>query len=209
MKTLELGSQRIQKICDVIKEESLEPARKEAEAIIKEAKQRAHAIVAEAETQKQRLQAEARTQIEQERKVFYSSLEQASKQGVEFLRQSISKIFNDELHRYLGEGASDPKLVARIIDAVIAAIEKEGMAANLSAVIPKTVSTKEINTLIGERLVSRLQEKSVVLGGFAGGAQIKVHDKQLTVDITDAALWDLLSSYVNKDFRKFFFRAEA
>lgn len=207
MKTLELGSQRIQKICDVIKEESLEPARKEAEAINKEAKQRAQEIVAEAEAQKQRLLAEARSQIEQERNVFNSSLEQAGKQGVESLRQAITKIFNDELHRYLNEGASDPKLVSKIIDAIVGAIEKEGIGANLSAVIPKTVSTKEVNTLIGERLVSKLNEKGVILGGFSGGAQVKVHDKKLTIDITDSALQELLSSYVSKDFRKFFFKA--
>lgn len=206
MKTLELGSNRIQKICDVIKEESLEPARKESESILNEAKQRAHEIVEEAKAQKEHLLAEARREIEQERNVFNSSLEQASKQSLESLRQAIGRLFNEELNSYLKEGASDQKLVARIIEAIINAIEKEGIGANLSALIPQTVSTKEVNTILGERLLARLKEKSVIIGGFSGGAQVKIHDKQMTIDITDAALQELLAGYVRKDFRKFFFR---
>lgn len=205
MKSLEQGSQRIQKICDVIKEESLEPARKESEALIKEAKQRAHEIVEEGKAQKARLLAEARAEIEQERNVFNSSLEQASKQGVESLKQAIGKLFNEELHRYINQGSSDPKLVARIIEAIVKAIEKEGIVANLSAVIPQAVSTQEINTILGQNLLSKLQEKGVVIGGFSGGAQVKIQNKQMTIDITDSALQELLSSYVRKDFRKFFF----
>ena len=76
----------------------------------------------------------------------------------------------------------------------------------MSAIIPQSVSAKEVNRFLGEGILNRLKEKSVELGEFAGGAQVKLHDKKMTIDITDKSLMELLSGYVRKDFRKLLFK---
>jgi V/A-type H+-transporting ATPase subunit E len=44
-----------------------------------------------------------------------------------------------------------------------------------------------------------------VVGSFKGGAQLQWHDRKLTLDMSDDALKELLSTYVRKDFRKMLF----
>jgi V/A-type H+-transporting ATPase subunit E len=84
-KTLERVDIRIQKICDALREETLEPAKEEAQHIIEQAKVHAEEIKKEAEKQKQTLLDNSKKTIEKDRNVFNSSLEQATKQSLEEL----------------------------------------------------------------------------------------------------------------------------
>lgn len=206
MKTLEKGQDKIQKICDILRHETIEPAKHEAEGIIESAKVRAEEIVAEAKRQAEKLHAQARAEIEQERNVFHSSLNQAAKQSLEALKQDVEhRLFNVELERILETQTADPKVIANLITAIVKAIEKDGITTNLSAVIPKAVSAADVNRYIGEEILSKLKSGTVDVGDFDGGAKVKLLDKKMTIDITDDALRELLTGYVRKDFRKLFF----
>lgn len=206
-KTLEKGEEKIQKICDALRKETLEPAKEEASVIIAEAKVRAEQIIKDAHEQADKHFEDAKTNIEKERNVFHSSLEQAGKQALEKLKQTIeSDLFSNELQKVVEENAADPKVIAKFIDCIVNAIEKEGVATELSAIIPQSISSKEVNRLLGERILKRLKEKEVLLGQFAGGAQVKLIDRKMTIDITEKSLIELLSSYVRKDFRNLLFK---
>lgn len=206
MKTLERDQDKIQKISNKLRHEILEPAQEEARKIIEEAKKKANHINSEAEKQAEELIQAGRKAIEQERNVFHSSLQQAAKQVMEALRQSIEhNLFNEELHKILVHATSNPKVIAQLITAIITAIEKEGVSVDLSAVIPKSVSVKEVNDFLTENILHKLKEHSVVLGDFVGGAQVKLINKNLTIDISEDTLMDLIARYLRKDFRKLIF----
>ncbi|EFB40580.1 V-type ATP synthase subunit E [Parachlamydia acanthamoebae str. Hall's coccus] len=206
MEKFEKGQDKIQKICDTLRKETLEPARQEAQEIIAEAHAKAAKIIKEAEQQAVTLHAQARKSIEQERNVFQSSLEQAARQGLESLRQSIEhKLFNEELEGLLEKQTADPKLIANVVNAIVEAVQKEGISSNLSAVISKRVSPEQVNALLLENVKSKLNEKGVTLGNFSGGAEVKLHGKRLTIDITDQTLKELLAGYARKDFRQLIF----
>ncbi|MFQ5730001.1 MAG: V-type ATP synthase subunit E, partial [Waddliaceae bacterium] len=193
-KTLEKGEDKIQQICDALRKETLMPAKQEAEKLVEEGKRRAEQVVKEAHAQADKILAKARETIDQERNVFHSSLEQAGKQSLQELRQVIeNKLFHQELQKIVNEQSSDPKVIAKLIASIIEAIEREGISTKLSAVVPEAVSTEEVNRLLGERIVKKLSEKSVSLGEFVGGAQVKLLDKKMTIDITDDAVMELLS----------------
>ena len=64
MRSLEKGQDKIQKICDKLRHETLEPAEREAQQIIEEARKKAEAIQAEAERHAEQLIKQARGQIE-------------------------------------------------------------------------------------------------------------------------------------------------
>lgn len=206
MRSLEKGQDKIQKICDQLRYEVIDPAKIEAQIILEQARKSAEEINSEAERQADQLIKQARALIEQERNVFHSSLQQASKQALESLRQEIEfRFFNDELQSVLEKQLADPKIIAGLINGIISAIDKEGLQTELSAIIPKLVSPDDINALLIEAVRKRLKGNPLELGKFSGGIQVKLHGKKMTLDLTDQAIKELLANYVRKDFRKMIF----
>jgi V/A-type H+/Na+-transporting ATPase subunit E len=205
-KTLEKGEDKIQKICDALRKETLEPAKKEAEELVAEAKARGEQIIADARAEAEKILAHAKVNIEQERNIFHSSLEQSAKQGLEELRQTIEKkLFNDELQHLVSKQTRDPKVIAKLVEAMVKAVEKEGVKTDISAIIPQTVKPADVNALLAEGILNRLKEGGVVVGGFSGGVQVKLHGEKMTIDMTEQSLIDLLSKYLRKDFREMVF----
>lgn len=209
MKTLEKGQDKIEKICEILRKETLEPAQKEGERLIQEAREKAEGIVDQAEREAAQIVADARKQIEQERNVFHSSLTQASKQSLESLRQSIEhKLFNEQLNHEIEKGSSNPKLVADLINSIVKALEKQGLAADLTALVPKDVPASEVNKHLLAEVAGKLENQSVAVGDFQGGAQVRIRNKKMTIDISDEALKELVANYARKDFRKYLFSQE-
>lgn len=207
MKTLEKGQDKINKICAVLRDETLEPAQKEAQQIIEKAQQKAEQIIADAQKAVEKQQAAAKAALEQERGVFQASLQQAAKQGLETLRQSIeSKFFNEHLSTLIEKGASDPNLIANLVNAIVKALEKEGLSADLTALVAKTLVPRQLNELLLQEVIKNLKDNTVAVGNFNAGVQLKLNNKKMTIDISEDALRELLATYVvRKDFRKMIF----
>ncbi|MEI8125273.1 MAG: V-type ATP synthase subunit E [Parachlamydiaceae bacterium] len=210
MKTLEKGQDKIQKICAILRDQTLEPAQKEAQEIIERAQEHAEQIINEAQKAAQKLHEEAKTSVGRELTVFQSTLQQSVKQSLESLRQSIeNKFFSENLVSVIEKSVSDPKIVANLIDAIVKAVEKQGLDANLSALIPKTMTPRQLNELLMKDVLEALKDQSVSVGDFAAGAKVKLNNKKIIIDISESALKELLSTYVaRKDFRKLVFGAE-
>lgn len=206
MKTLENEEDKIQKISSQLRHQVLEPAHEEAKKIIEDAKKKAAQINSRAEKEAEDLIKASRKTIEQDRNVFYSSLQQASKQVIEALRLAIEQnLFNPALQKTLSQTTSNPQIIADLIKAIIKSIEIEGLSADLQAIIPKAVSARDVNALLTEQILKKLKEQSVVLGDLTGGVKVKYANENLTIDVSDETLRDLISRYVRKDFRKLIF----
>jgi V/A-type H+-transporting ATPase subunit E len=202
-KTLQKGDDKIQQICDQLRLETLDPAREEAKQIVDDASVKAEEIIAAARKEVERLHKDARNQIEQERNVFESSLEQASKMVLEKLRQSIEKqLLREELFTELENKASSPEVIAKIINALIDAIDKEGINSDLQATIPRAVSVQQLTQYLTEKTLNRLKKDNIVLNDIRGGVQLKLKDKRITLDMTEKTLQDLLVEYVGSAFRE-------
>ncbi len=206
MKEAETGSERVKKICDVLRRETLEPAKHEAEEIILEARRQAESLIEDAKKSIEKMDKEAREEIERQKNIFQSSLYQACKQALESLRQSIEeKLFNQELARLFAKNMQSPDVIARLITAVIRAMEKDGIEADLSVYIPAAVPARAVNEMLGKEIIDKLKEKSVLIGPLTAGIEVKLHDQNITIDISDKALKELVASYIRKDFRELFF----
>ena len=204
MKTLDTEEKKIQKICDAIRKETLEPVQVEASTILDQAQIKAQAILDEAKLAAKELLNHARDRIEQEKNVFHSSLLQATKQSVEALKQEIeSKLFNRSLEEEIQQYMKDPQVIAKVIDALIAAVEKEGRHADLKAQLPKTCSSKEVAAYLSKSVLDKLHMEAS--GDFIGGAEVILKDKKMTLEMSDEAVKELLASFVRKDFRTFIF----
>lgn len=207
MKSLESGKNKMQKICDALRKETLEPAKQEAKEIIENAHLQAAEIINEAKERVQGLLQSAVSEIDQKKKAFESTLQLASRQGVEKLKQRIEKeILVQGLMDLVADEASDPKFLSEWIGSFLQVLEGKGIDEDLSVIVPKSVTARSINALLVSRFLDRLKEKSVVLGDFDGGMQIKLHDRKITIDISDRALRELIAEFIRRDFRDLIFQ---
>lgn len=208
MEQLETGKDKIKEICAILKQEALEPAQKEANKIIEAAEQESYRIIREAEAKAAVLLSQAKEKIEQEKKIFANGLKLMCRQALEALRQDIeSKLFTSSLSDWVEEQSTDPTVGAQLITALVHAIEKEGISAHFSALIPASVPAEKVNRILAKNILDKLREKSLVVGEFFGGVQLKLHDRKLTLDLSDSALKELLGQYIRKDFRELLFQA--
>ncbi|HEV3269849.1 MAG TPA: V-type ATP synthase subunit E [Candidatus Rhabdochlamydia sp.] len=205
---METGKDKVRKICDVLRKETLEPSQKQAEEMLAQASLQAQEIIAQAYLKQKQLLVDAKEQIQREKAIFESSLSQTSKQVIEALKQEIEEnIFHKELLHLLKGEMNKPEVLSRLINAVIAAIEKEGIESDLSVYIPEAVPAREVNALLLQNILGKLQEKSVLIGSsIHGGMELKIHDKNISIEITDSSLEELIERYSRRDFHEIIFK---
>jgi V/A-type H+-transporting ATPase subunit E len=206
MKGLETGKDKIQKICDVLRKETLEPAKQEAREIVENAHLEASEVLQEAKKKAEELIQKAEKEIEEKKKVFESSLLLSCRQGIEKLKQKIEEeLFNRELTHLVEKEMKDPKTVAHILNAFIKTMEEKGIDDELSAVIPKSISPRSINALLVGQVLDRLKGEKIAVGEFAGGVQIRLKERKITIDISDSVVRELIAQYIRRDFRELVF----
>jgi V/A-type H+-transporting ATPase subunit E len=209
MENLDTGKDKIKKIGEVLKNEILQPAKEEAQKILEVAEQEARNVIRDAEAKAEEIVQSAKLRVAKERELFDISIRNVYHQGIAILRQKIeNELFNSELSAWVEKQSIDTELVAKLISSLVAAIEKEGTSVDFSAYIPSQVSPGEVNALLFKSILEKLRERSVVIGEFAGGVRLKLHDKHLTLDLSDEALEELIGPYIRKDFREILFRRD-
>lgn len=209
LKEIETGKEKVRKICDVLRRETLEPARLEAAELIRLAKLQAEEIINNAKASSEKIHAEAMASLEKQKSVFAASLHQAGKQALEALRNEIEgKLFNPALSGILARPLQDSKVVLDLIKAVLSAIEKEGLDTDFDVSVPASVSVKEINAAVLGQVGEKLRSGSVVAGSMKGGVEVKLFKENITIDLTDEAVKEWLSKYIRRDFRKILFGDE-
>lgn len=206
MKGLETGKDKIQKICDALKKETLEPAKQEAREIVENAHLQAVEIVKDAEKKAETLRQSAEQEMEEKKRIFHATLQLACRQGIEQLKQTIEEeLFDKQLSEVILKEMTEPKVIALLIQSFMKSVEEKGVEEEFVAIIPKGISPKVINALLGSQILDRLQNRSVVVGDFAGGAQISLKGRRITIDISDSAVRELIGQYIRRDFREMIF----
>lgn len=208
MRLLDKAGEKVEKICEALRRETLEPAAQEAELLVKQANEERDRILREAQMEAKQLIEKGRLQIEQERSLFRSSLSQAAKQAVQLLKQQIEEaLFNPALEGLVNKNLNDPKVIAQVIEAVVHALEREGRKADFQAEVAKNISKEQVNVLLAKEILNRLKGHTVEVGTFEGGAKVKLAGQHMTVDISDEAVTELLLGFMREDFRSYFFNA--
>lgn len=206
MKLIDKEEDKVKKICEVLKRETLEPAKKEADAIVSKAKEEAEKIVSLAKREAQRTREEAEKKNREKQNIFESSLNLACKKTLSTLKEEIEKkLLNPGVEKWVDEKTRDPQLLAKLISAIVTAVENEGIEADLKALIPHSVSPQEVNRELMRSVLARLKEGSVEIGDFEGGVELKIVDQNITIDMTNHAMKSLVASFVRDDFRSVIF----
>ena len=209
MVELERAETRIQVICDKIRSETLDPAKEQAQEIIENARKEAERILHQANKDAEHMVKETRKSLEEEKQIFQSSLEQASKQSIEMLKQKIEEsLFNPTLEKWIKDHLGNASSYGSLIDALVKAIQKDGIKSDLTVQIPKAFKADEINAELSQNIIKQLKDHSVELSDLPGGVRVKILGKNMVLDLSSKALQDIVASYIHKDFRKVFFGSE-
>jgi V/A-type H+-transporting ATPase subunit E len=206
VKGLESGKDKIQKICDALRKETLEPAKQEAREIVENAHLQANEIIKEAEEKAMRTIASAEKEIEERKRLCQSSLQLSCRQAIEQLKQKIEEqLFNKQLAELIAKEMSDPKIIAQLLTSLMRAMENKGVDDEFIALIPKEISPKAINAILTQQILEKLEKQSVTVGDFAGGVQIRLKGRRMTIDVSDAVVRELIAQYIRRDFRDLIF----
>lgn len=192
---------KLQKICDALKKETLQPAEQKAKEIIENAKIEAQNILKEASYEKEKVLKEKDKETEQKEKIALSALKVACQKVVDELKNRVeNEVFNKNLKELVNEKSSKKDGILEIMRSISKIIEKEGIESDFSILIPKEnieIVKKEVHKKIAEKLID---------GIFIGGVKIKLLDKNMIIDISSDVLYEMLKRYLTKDFRETFFK---
>jgi V/A-type H+/Na+-transporting ATPase subunit E len=206
MKDLETGKDKLKKICDLLRKETLEPAENEKEEILLAARQEAEEVVADAKNLAKKMIDDAKIEIEKQKESFRAALKAASRQAVEALKEKLEKnLFNPQLSTLVAKSLADPSVIAKVIEAIIKALEKEGTEGDLSAYVAGSILPRTVNELLASKVLEKLKEKSVVIGAFNAGVEIKLLKDQITLAVTGEVVQEMILSYIRKDFKEYIF----
>jgi V/A-type H+/Na+-transporting ATPase subunit E len=198
VKFLESGNEKIQKICDSLKKETLEPAKQEAREIVEVANGEAAQILKEAKEKAARVVKAAEVEIGEKQRVGHAALNLACRQAVEALKQRIEKeLFNPAILELVDEGMGE-KLVEKMVEAFLKTMEAKGLEADL--VVPKGMEKA-----VAAKVAKKLKGGTVIEGDFAGGVQIKL--KGSRIDVSDGVVKELIAQYIRNDLRDLIFGA--
>lgn len=206
MQAVEKGKDKVKKICEALRKQTLEPAMEEAERIIADARVKADQIILEAEGKAEKLNVAAEREIDKRKTVFEATMQQGARQAIETLKQQIEeRLLNQHLGKLLSAKLNEPEVLAKLISALVKGIEQEGIEGNLSAYVSSQIEPRAINELLTKQLLEQLREKSVSLGSMKAGVELKLHNQKITLDLTDEALKELVGGFIRKDLREFLF----
>jgi V/A-type H+/Na+-transporting ATPase subunit E len=207
VKELETGKDKIQKICDLLKKETLEPAQQQAREIVENAQMQAAEILKNAKEEGEALIRAAKEEIEKKKQILAAALQFATRQVLEELKQKIEKrFFQENLQKLIQEKMSSADVIAELLSAIVEAIRKEGIECDLQAYVAKRVSKEEITALLASKVLQELGQKELLLGEFEGGIRLRLEGRNMMIDLSDEALRDLVVQYIREDFRKLIFQ---
>lgn len=208
METLEEKSKdKLQKICDVLRQKTIEPAKNEANELIEQAKKKAAQIIHDAEEKSKQVLAHAEQEVGKQKSIYENSLKQAGKQALELLRQNVEQeLFRKNLGQIIQKNSNNSEIVAEIIRSLLKAVETHGAGSDLSAFVSSSVDAQALCNLLGQELCSKLKDQNVQLGDIKGGAQLKLNQDNIVLDLSDEAIRELLAKFIRKDFRTFLFQ---
>lgn len=205
MKHLDTGSDKIKKICDAIRHETLEPAKQQARVIIEQASDQAAVLLQEARSQADAMLENAKKQHEKEKHIFEASMQHAAKLFKEklkidleqhFLSQAILKISSDLFH--------SSELAAQVVSALIKGYSNKALNGDFVAMLSQNLDKdKFIKSLASEvkHKISSVEHSSITTG-----VVLKSDVDNLRIDIDEKQLSDALMQAIRSDFRKYFYQ---
>ena len=207
MDTLEKGKNKLGEICDILRKETLEPAQNEANQIIEKAKQESQKVIEQAQAEAKHIQEEAQAKIVKEQKLFESSMDLGAKQTFNQLREKIQQhLFNEQLSELSANMMSDGELAAKLISAVVNAVEKDGLNSNLTLALADSIKVEDVSKSLVAQAVEKIKNGKISIESISSGAKVSILDQKVSIDVSDQSLKELMGNFLRDSFREILFK---
>lgn len=189
-------AEELQGLLDKINKEGLDKAEQEKARIIAEAKDEAKSIVAKAKEDAEALIAEAKKEEEKLKASGAAGLQQASRDVIIALEESIKEILSNIVKTSVAESMS-PEQLADIVSTLAAAYAK-GAEPKLTAMASPEqleVLTQTFTAKLQETFKGGIELKPVL--GIDAGIKVSFSGDSVVHDFTSDAIGDMLCAYLN------------
>ncbi len=203
MKAFDTANDKVKKLCEVLKSDTLEPAKQEAAQIIEHAHAEAKRIIEEGKQNAQLQFEEAKKRIDQEKKVFETSVGLAAKQAISSLKQEVENlILNRGIEEIVKKTTTDEQTAGKLVEALIASIQDAGIDGKVVAYLPKHISKEHVLSVVGKEALELINDEHL-----SGGVRVKIVDQNLVLDCSDQVLKELIAQYIREELRERIFNA--
>lgn len=205
MKHLDTGSDKIKKICDAIRHETLEPAKQQAKMLIEQASDQASRMIQEAKDQVELMFEQAKKQQAHEKLVFEASMAQAAKLFKEQLRIEIeSQFLSSTLDQLSVDLFNQSELVAQIVSALVNGFHQKSLNGDLTLILGAGLDREVVVKGLAAQIKARM--KTIHSLPSLNGIVIKSADDHVSLELNPQQLTESLMHTLRADFRKYFYQ---
>jgi V/A-type H+-transporting ATPase subunit E len=206
----------VQDLIERLREEGTEAGRHQAEQLKEQARQEAEQIVADARAQADRITREAKEQAEADRRAAREAINQAYRDTLLCVKESLNTEFRRHLQSVVGRELSDSGTLRSLIATVLShAIPEEYRDRAVTLELPeRVVSLDDLRQRPeeGEDPLSELA-KDLTSGMLAEGVyleqacddflgmRIRIEDEDVTIELTDDTIAEVLYRHLIPRFR--------
>jgi V/A-type H+/Na+-transporting ATPase subunit E len=202
-----------------LRDEGVTAGRAEAERMVSEAQAQARAIVDKAEADARAKLEAARKEVEGLRRGGEDALRAAARDTVLELKHRLTRRFADDVGKTVSSAMRDEEMLKKMILAIVGRAREEGRvdeAADVELVLPRSAAgLDELRRKPEELREGTLTHYVVATAGEmlragvrfsrseddAEGLSVRLHDRGVTVDITDEAVAEALLEHLQPRFR--------
>ena len=76
----------------------------------------------------------------------------------------------------------------------------------MRAEVAKGVDPDKVARALAQGIVEKLKQGAIDIGDFDGGVRVKWEEREMSLELTDAALREVLSRFLRKAFRELVFK---
>lgn len=206
MRLLETGNDKVKKICDVLRKETLDPAKKEANMILDSAKAEADKIMKHAQEKAAHMIHDAEERLKKQEEVFKASLNLAFKQAIAKLKSDIQqKLFNKSLHQKISSDLNNSTLLAECLKSIFEALKQSGLETDAQIVLSSKFTQEQIAQAITHAGLDSLKNHIHADVEVSAGVKIRLENNHLTIDLSDETLEQIILTFASDTLKKLVF----
>ncbi len=151
MEGTETGKDKVKKICEVLRQDTLEPAMKEAKSTLEKAQKNGEQIIEEAKAKETKMIAEDAKDSEQKYQAFKACLNQDDRQSLYWINKEYEeRVLNEDLSEMITKSTATAKALAEMIKAVIEADEDVDIETDQKKNNANIIETLTVNDVISK-----------------------------------------------------------
>ncbi|MCH9611703.1 MAG: hypothetical protein S4CHLAM102_01730 [Chlamydiia bacterium] len=200
--------QAVNRIVDQIRNDTLNPAKEEAQKIVDAAKVKAQEIIDAAKSQAEDVLKRTEEENAKQENVLKVALDLASKQAIARVKQIITEqLFSPELRKEIATPLNNAEMMVRLVDAIVEGNQRGEADRPISLFVSEAIDKEQFAKNLAKNTLDALGNEPVKLADVKAGVEVEFQKEDYSIVISDEQIKQLLAEYIASDLREFVFNA--